>query len=106
MGEIVEIIVSMLGGLALFLYGMRMMSNGLELTAGNSMKSILEKLTSNRIVSIIVGAAVTALVQSSSATTVMLVSFVGSKIMTLEQAVWIIMGANIGATMTNMLTAS
>ena len=68
MGEIVEIIVSMLGGLALFLYGMRMMSNGLELTAGNSMKSILEKLTSNRIVSIIVGAAVTALVQSSSAT--------------------------------------
>ena len=105
MGEIVEIIVSMLGGLALFLYGMRMMSNGLELTAGNSMKSILEKLTSNRIVSIIVGAAVTALVQSSSATTVMLVSFVGSKIMTLEQAVWIIMGANIGATMTNMLTA-
>ena len=65
MGEIVEIIVSMLGGLALFLYGMRMMSNGLELTAGNSMKSILEKLTSNRIVSIIVGAAVTALVQSS-----------------------------------------
>ena len=106
MGEIVEIIVSMLGGLALFLYGMRMMSNGLELTAGNSMKSILEKLTTNRIVSIIVGAAVTALVQSSSATTVMLVSFVGSKIMTLEQAVWIIMGANIGATMTNMLTAS
>lgn len=78
MGEIVEIIVSMLGGLALFLYGMRMMSNGLELTAGNSMKSILEKLTSNRIISIIVGAAVTALVQSSSATTVMLVSFVGS----------------------------
>ena len=65
MGEIVEIIVSMLGGLALFLYGMRMMSNGLELTAGNSMKSILEKLTSFRIVSIFVVAAVTALVQSS-----------------------------------------
>lgn len=105
MGEIVEIVVSMLGGLALFLYGMRMMSNGLELTAGNSMKSVLEKLTSNRIISILVGAGVTALVQSSSATTVMLVSFVGSSIMTLEQAVWIIMGANIGATMTNMLTA-
>ncbi|MFR9254826.1 MAG: Na/Pi symporter [Merdibacter sp.] len=98
MGEIVEIVVSMLGGLALFLYGMRMMSNGLELTAGNSMKSVLEKLTSNRIISILVGAGVTALVQSSSATTVMLVSFVGSSIMTLEQAVWIIMGANIGAT--------
>lgn len=105
MGEIVEIVVSMLGGLALFLYGMRMMSNGLELTAGNSMKSVLEKLTSNRIISILVGAGVTALVQSSSATTVMLVSFVGSSIMRLEQAVWIIMGANIGATMTNMLTA-
>ena len=105
MGEIVEIVVSMLGGLALFLYGMRMRSNGLELTAGNSMKSVLEKLTSNRIISILVGAGVTALVQSSSATTVMLVSFVGSSIMTLEQAVWIIMGANIGATMTNMLTA-
>ncbi len=105
MGAILEIIVSMLGGLALFLYGMRMMSNGLELTAGNSMKSVLEKLTSSRIVSILVGAGVTALVQSSSATTVMLVSFVGSSIMTLEQAVWIIMGANIGATMTNMLTA-
>lgn len=105
MGEIVEIVVSMLGGLALFLYSMRMMSNGLELTAGNSMKSVLEKLTSNRIISILVGAGVTALVQSSSATTVMLVSFVGSSIMTLEQAVWIIMGANIGATMTNMLTA-
>lgn len=105
MGEIVEIVVSMLGGLALFLYGMRMMSNGLELTAGNSMKSVLEKLTSNRIISILVGAGVTALVQSSSATTVMLVSFVGSSIMTLEQAVWIIMGANIDATMTNMLTA-
>ena len=105
MGEIVEIVVSMLGGLGMFLYGMRMMSNGLELTAGNSMKSVLEKLTSNRIISILVGAGVTALVQSSSATTVMLVSFVGSSIMTLEQAVWIIMGANIGATMTNMLTA-
>ncbi len=105
MGEVLEIVVSMLGGLALFLYGMRMMSNGLELTAGNSLKSVLEKLTSSRIVSIVVGAGVTALVQSSSATTVMLVSFVGSSIMTLEQAVWIIMGANIGATMTNMLTA-
>ena len=64
MGEIVEIVVSMLGGLALFLYGMRMMSNGLELTAGNSMKSVLEKLTSNRIISILVGAGVTAHVQS------------------------------------------
>lgn len=100
MGAILEIIVSMLGGLALFLYGMRMMSNGLELTAGNSMKSILEKLTSNKLISIIVGAAVTALVQSSSATTVMVVSFVDSSIMSLEQAVWIIIGANVGATMT------
>lgn len=105
MTEILSIIISLLGGLALFLYGMKMMSNGLELTAGNQMKQILEKLTSNRFVGILVGAAVTALIQSSSATTVMVVSFVGSGIMTLEQAVWIIFGANIGTTMTNFLTA-
>ena len=67
---------SMLGGLALFLYGMNMMSNGLEMAAGDKMKTILEKLTSNRILGVLVGALVTAIIQSSSATTVMVVGFV------------------------------
>ncbi len=89
-------IFSMLGGLALFLYGMNMMSNGLELAAGNKMKSILEKLTSNRILGVLVGALVTAVIQSSSATTVMVVGFVNSGLMSLTSAVWVIMGANIG----------
>ena len=85
-------ILSLFGGLALFLYGMQMMSNGLEAAAGNKMKSILEKLTSNRIKGVLVGAAITAVIQSSSATTVMVVGFVNSGLMTLQQAVWIIMG--------------
>lgn len=95
----------LLGGLALFLYGMQMMSNGLETAAGNKMKKILEKLTSNRFKGVIVGAAITAVIQSSSATTVMVVGFVNSGLMTLNQAVWIIMGANIGTTITGQLIA-
>jgi phosphate:Na+ symporter len=98
-------ILSLLGGLALFLYGMHMMSNGLEAAAGNRMKSILEKLTSNRIKGVLVGAVITAVIQSSSATTVMLVGFVNSGLMTLSQAVWVIMGANIGTTITGQLIA-
>ncbi|HJA65060.1 Na/Pi-cotransporter [Lachnoclostridium sp. An169] len=98
-------VLSLLGGLALFLYGMQMMSNGLEAAAGNKMKSILEKLTSNRIKGVLVGAAITAVIQSSSATTVMVVGFVNSGLMTLYQAVWIIMGANIGTTITGQLIA-
>ena len=98
-------ILSLFGGLALFLYGMQMMSNGLEAAAGNKMKSILEKLTSNRIKGVLVGAAITAVIQSSSATTVMVVGFVNSGLMTLQQAVWIIMGANIGTTITGQLIA-
>ena len=74
----------LLGGLALFLYGMRMMSNGLEAAAGNKMKKILERVTSNRIVGVVVGAAITAVIQSSSATTVMVVGFVNSGLMTLN----------------------
>ena len=89
-------ILLLLGGLALFLYGMQMMGNGLETAAGNKMKSILEKLTSNRIKGVLVGAAITAVIQSSSATTVMVVGFVNSGLMTLNQAVWVIMCANIG----------
>lgn len=99
------IIFGLLGGLALFLYGMQMMSSGLEAAAGNRMKQILEKLTSNRFLGVIVGAVITAVIQSSSATTVMVVGFVNSKLMTLQQAVWIIMGANIGTTITGQLIA-
>ena len=98
-------ILSLLGGLALFLHGMQMMSSGLEAAAGNRMKSILEKLTSNRLLGVLVGAVITAVIQSSSATTVMVVGFVNSGMMTLRQAVWIIMGANIGTTITGQLIA-
>ncbi len=98
-------ILSLLGGLALFLYGMQMMSGGLEAAAGNKMKQILEKLTANRFLAVAVGAAITAVIQSSSATTVMVVGFVNSGMMTLSQAVWIIMGANIGTTITGQLIA-
>lgn len=97
--------LSLLGGLALFLYGMQMMSNGLEAAAGDRMKEILEKLTSNRILGVLVGAGITAVIQSSSATTVMVVGFVNAEMMNLQQAVWIIMGANIGTTITGQLIA-
>ncbi len=97
--------MGLLGGLALFLYGMQMMSTGLESVAGNKMKQILEKLTANRFIGVLVGAGITAVIQSSSATTVMVVGFVNSGMMTLRQAVWIIMGANIGTTITGQLIA-
>ena len=97
--------LNLLGGLALFLFGMQMMSNGLEAAAGNRMQKILERLTSNRFLGVLVGAGITALIQSSSATTVMVVGFVNSGMMTLKQAVWIIMGANIGTTITGQLIA-
>ena len=98
-------ILGLLGGLALFLYGMQMMSSGLEAAAGNRMKRILERLTSNRVLGVIVGAGITAVIQSSSATTVMVVGFVNSGLMTLAQSVWIIMGANIGTTITGQMIA-
>ena len=97
--------LSLLGGLALFLYGMQMMSSGLEAAAGSKMKLILERLTANRFLGVLVGAGITAVIQSSSATTVMVVGFVNSGMMTLNQAVWIIMGANIGTTITGQLIA-
>ena len=93
------------GGLALFLHGMQMMSSGLEAAAGNRMKTILERLTANRFMGILVGALITAAVQSSSATTVMVVGFVNAGIMNLNQAVWLIMGANVGKTTTGLLIA-
>ncbi|MBQ3587574.1 MAG: Na/Pi cotransporter family protein [Oscillospiraceae bacterium] len=94
---------SLFGGLALFLYGMHMMSDGLEAAAGEKMKKILEKLTSSTIKGVFVGALITAIIQSSSATTVMLVGFVNSGLMALENTVGVIMGANIGTTMTGIL---
>ena len=96
---------SLLGGLALFLYGMNMMSQGMEAAAGNKMKQILERLTTNRYLGVLVGAVITAIIQSSSATTVMGVGFVNSGMMTLRQAVGVIMGANIGTTITGQLIA-
>ena len=101
----IESILGLLGGLALFLYGMHMMSDGLEVAAGDKMQAILEKLTSNRFIAILVGAGITAAIQSSSATTVMVVGFVNSGLMKLEKAVWVIMGANIGTTITGQLIA-
>ena len=93
------------GGLALFLHGMQMMSSGLEAAAGGQMKSVLEKLTSNPLMGILVGTLITTAVQSSSATTVMVVGFVNAGMMSLNQAVWIIMGANVGKTTTGLLIA-
>ena len=93
------------GGLALFLHGMQMMSSGLEAAAGNRMKTVLEQLTANRFMGILVGALITTAVQSSSATTVMVVGFVNPGIMNLNQAVWLIMGANVGKTTTGLLIA-
>ena len=96
-------VLTMLGGLALFLYGMETMGNGLEKLSGGRLERILEKLTSNPIKAVLLGAGVTAVIQSSSATTVMVVGFVNSGIMKLTQAVGIIMGANIGTTITSWL---
>ena len=100
-----EHILSLLGGLALFLYGMHMMSEGLNAAAGDKMRGILEKLTSKWYLGILVGAGITDVIQSSSATTVMVVGFVNAGLMTLRQAIWIIMGANIGTTVTGLLVA-
>ncbi len=96
---------ALLGGLALFLYGMQQMSDGLHAAAGERMKQILERLTTNRFLGVLVGAGVTAIIQSSSATTVMVVGFVNAGMMSLRQAVWVIMGANIGTTITGQLIA-
>ncbi len=96
-------VFSMIGGLALFLYGMDIMGKGLEKLSGGRLERLLEKLTSNRLKAVALGALVTAVIQSSSATTVMVVGFVNSGIMKLGQAIGIIMGANIGTTMTSWI---
>lgn len=96
---------TLLGGVGLFLYGMSIMSQGLKNAAGDKMKTILEYATANRMVSVIVGILVTLLIQSSSATDMMVISFVNSGLMTLAQAIGVIMGANIGTTITAQITA-
>lgn len=98
-------IFSLLGGVALFLYGMTVMSSGLRNACGDSLQTILEKATSNKFMAVFVGFAVTILVQSSSATDIMVIGFVNSEMMTLSQAIGVIMGANIGTTITAQITA-
>lgn len=99
------IIFGLFGGLGLFLYGMSQMGEGLQRAAGERMRRILEVLTGNTFSAILVGTAVTAIIQSSSATSVMVVSFVNAGLMTLKQAIGVIMGANIGTTVTAWLIA-
>ena len=93
-------VLALIGGLCLFLFGMNIMGDGLERRAGNSLKSLLGKLTDNKFKGFLTGMGVTAVIQSSSATTVMVVGFVNSKVMTLKQSIGVIMGANIGTTIT------
>ncbi|KXG78894.1 Na/Pi cotransporter family protein [Thermotalea metallivorans] len=100
-----KILFELLGGLGLFLYGMTIMGDGLEKAAGNKMKRIIEVLTNNRWVAMIVGIVVTMVIQSSSATTVMIVGFVNAGLMTLTQATGVIMGANIGTTITAQIAS-
>ncbi|MCC8168002.1 MAG: Na/Pi cotransporter family protein [Clostridiales bacterium] len=105
MNDTMEIIFGLLGGLAVFIYGMNLMSECLQKAAGEKMKSILSLLTRNRVMGVIAGALVTAVLQSSSATTVMAIGFVSAGLMTLPQAISIIFGANIGTTMTAQIIA-
>lgn len=100
-----KMIFSLLGGLGLFVYGMKLMGDGLQKAAGEKLKRLLEILTSNKFFAVLVGAGVTAIIQSSSATTVMTVGFVNAGLMNLFQAAGVIMGANIGTTMTAQLIA-
>ena len=101
----VYMIFLLLGGLGMFLYGMKMMSDRLEKVAGDRMRRVLELLTTNRFAAVGVGTGVTALIQSSSATTVMVIGFVNAGLMSLLQATGVIMGANIGTTVTGQLIA-
>ena len=102
----VNIIIPFVGGLGMFIYGMQIMAQGLENAAGNRLKSLLEVLTRNKLMGVLLGAFITAVIQSSSATTVMIVGFVNAGIMNLTQAMGVIMGANIGTTVTGWLVSS
>ncbi|MCF7858455.1 MAG: Na/Pi cotransporter family protein [Candidatus Cloacimonetes bacterium] len=101
----ISTIFSLLGALGVFLYGMRVMSDGLQKAAGNRLQKILNYMTSNRFVAVITGFIITAFIQSSSATTVMIVSFVNASLLTLTQAIGVIMGANIGTTVTTWIVS-
>lgn len=100
-----SIVISLMGGLGLFLYGMNLMGEGLQKSAGTKLKAIIKLLTSNILMGVLVGTGVTAVIQSSSATTVMVVGFVNAGIMSLKQAIGVIMGANIGTTVTAQLVS-
>lgn len=103
--ELFTSILALLSGLAIFMYSMKMTSGGLEAVAGNKLKGVLQKLTDNRIKGVGVGAGVTALIQSSTAVTVMVIGFVNAGLLDLHQALWVIMGANIGTNITSQLIA-
>ena len=96
-------VISLLGGIALFLFGMSLMGDGLKKVAGSKLELVLYRLSSTPLKGVLLGTGVTAVIQSSSATSVMVVGFVYSGMMTLNQAVWIIMGANIGTCITSLL---
>ena len=104
--DYLALVTGLCGGLGLFLYGMHIMAAGLQKAAGSRLKKVLEVLTKNKLIGVLVGTLVTAIIQSSSATTVMVVGFVNAGLMNLTQAVGIIMGANIGTTVTSWLVSS
>ena len=104
--DYVGIIIPFIGGLGMFIYGMQIMAQGLENAAGSKMKSLLEALTRNKFMGVLLGALITAVIQSSSATTVMVVGFVNAGIVDLSQAMGVIMGANVGTTVTGWLVSS
>lgn len=101
--KIFESILMLLGGLGVFLIGLNVMGNNLESLAGDKLKTLFNKISNNRFAGVAIGAGVTAVVQSSSATTVMVIGFVNAGVMTLIQATAIIMGANIGTTVTGLI---
>ena len=102
--EILNAIIQMLGGLAMFLYGIEVMGDGLKNSSGAALKKVLEKVTGNLILGVLTGTVVTAVIQSSTATIVLAVALIGAGVLTLRQAVSIVMGANIGTTVTAWLT--
>ncbi len=104
--DYLSIIIPFVGGLGMFIYGMQIMASGLENAAGNKMKSLLEALTRNKLMGVLLGAFITAVIQSSSATTVMVVGFVNAGIMNLTQAMGVIMGANVGTTVTGWIVSA
>ncbi|MBR3689717.1 MAG: Na/Pi symporter, partial [Eggerthellaceae bacterium] len=105
MNEVVAIVLALFGGLAIFIYGMNLMSENLQKVAGERMRSILALLTKNPVMGVLAGALATAVLQSSSATTVMAIGFVSARLMGLPQAISIIFGANIGTTITAQIIA-